>query len=75
MDFVTKLLLLSNSLTNTSYNNILVITDKLTKYKKFILYKKESMAKQLVYIFFRKVISQYKLLKEIINNKNIKFIF
>ena len=57
-----------------SYDLILVVTDRLTKYRLFILYKESFTAEELAYAFLRNVVSSYELLKEIINNKDKLFI-
>ncbi|KAK1448930.1 hypothetical protein CMEL01_08245, partial [Colletotrichum melonis] len=46
----------------------------LTKLVYFIFYKKVSIIKNLVYVFTKVIFSNYKLLKEIIFNKNKLFI-
>ena len=38
-------------LIKTSYNLILIITDRLTKYKLFMLYKENFTAEELAYAF------------------------
>ncbi|OHF03074.1 hypothetical protein CORC01_01458, partial [Colletotrichum orchidophilum] len=45
----------------------------LTKFAYFILYKKINNIKKLIYTFFKIVIINYGLLKEIIFNKNKLF--
>ncbi|OHF04588.1 hypothetical protein CORC01_00059, partial [Colletotrichum orchidophilum] len=44
------------------------------KFTYFILYKKINNIKKLIYTFFKIVIINYNLLKEIISNKNKLFI-
>ena len=48
------------------YNLILVIIDRLIKYKHFILYKEASNAIKLMYTFLKVIIINYRLLEEII---------
>ena len=50
------------------YNLILVITDRLIKYKYFISYKKVSSVEKLVYTFLRVIIANNRLSKEIISD-------
>ena len=45
-----------------------MITDKLTKYRYFISYKKASLAEDLAYTFYKYVIRNYGLSEEIISN-------
>ncbi|OHF04551.1 hypothetical protein CORC01_00022, partial [Colletotrichum orchidophilum] len=46
----------------------------LIKFTYFILYKKASNIKELIYTFFKIVITNYNLLKKIVFNKNKLFI-
>ena len=57
------------------YNAILIVTDRLTKYRYFILYKKVLSAEELVYTFLRVIVANHKLLKEIIFNRDKLFTF
>ena len=51
LDFIIKLSLFKNSITNVSYNSILVITNRLTKYVYFINYLEISNTEDLIYMF------------------------
>ena len=51
LDFIVKLPLLKDPLTGVEYNSILVITERLTKYRYFIPYLEVSDAKALAYTF------------------------
>ena len=57
------------------YNSVLVITDRLMKYEYFIPYKKALSAEELAYIFLRIVAVNYKLLEEIISDRDKLFTF
>jgi len=50
MDFIIKLLSLSDYITEEVYDLILIIIDRLTKYTYFILYKEIYTAEQLARI-------------------------
>ena len=63
---MVKLPLLIEPIIGIEYNSILVIIERLTKYKYFILYKEASNAKELVYIFLRIVVANYRILNKII---------
>ena len=69
-NFIIKLLLFKEPIIEIEYNSILIIIYRYTKYKYFIPYLKALIAEDLIYIFLRIIISNYKLLKEIISNKN-----
>jgi hypothetical protein len=73
LDFIIKLPLLKEAITEVVYNSILIITDRLIKYAYFIPYKKGSTAENLVYAFNRNIIANYKISEEIINNRNKLF--
>ena len=50
------------------YNSILVITDRLIKYKYFIPYKKVLSVEKLAYTFLRIMTANHRLSKEIISD-------
>ena len=56
LDFITKLPKSKKLMTKTSFDSILVITDRLTKYNYFILYKESSLAENLTYMFNKHII-------------------
>jgi len=58
---------------NQFYDFIFIATDKLTKYEYFISYRKNILAEDLAYLFNRHVISQYKVPKKIISDRNKLF--
>jgi hypothetical protein len=74
LDFIVKLPPSKEALTGVIYDSILIVTDRLTKYAYFILYKKGSTVEELVYTFNRNIIANYGILEEIINNKDKLFI-
>jgi hypothetical protein len=74
LNFIIKLPLLKEALTRVTYDSILIVIDRLTKYAHFISYKKGSTAEELAYTFNRNIIANYRILEEIISNKNKLFI-
>ena len=52
-----------------------MITDRLTKYKYFIPYKKALLAKDLAYTFYKYVIENHELPEEIISDWDKLFTF
>jgi hypothetical protein len=74
LDFIVKLPLSKEIFTRVTYNLILIVTDRLTKYIYFISYKKDLTVEELIYTFNRNIIANYGILKEIINNKDKLFI-
>ena len=73
-DFIVKLPGFKKLIIGIIYDLVLVITDRLTKYYYFILYKESSTAKDLAYTFLRIIISQHKLPKKIISDRETLFI-
>jgi hypothetical protein len=59
LDFITKLPPFKELITGVIYNSIMVVTDRLTKYAYFIPYLKSSSAKDLVYIFYKHVVTNH----------------
>ena len=55
------------------YNAILVITDKLIKYRYFILYKKSLTAEKLVYTFLRVLAANYRISNKIVSDRDKLF--
>jgi hypothetical protein len=74
MDFIIKLPPSKEALTGVIYDFILVVTDRLTKYAHFISYKEGLTAEELVYTFNKNIIANYRIPKEIINNRDKLFI-
>ena len=66
LDFIVKLPKFKEPIIKVVYNLILVITDKLSKYGYFISYKKVLLAKDLAYTFYKYIIGNHGLPKEII---------
>jgi hypothetical protein len=74
LDFIVKLPLLKEVLIGVTYDFILVVTDRLIKYAYFIPYKEGLTVEELVYTFNRNIITNYGILKKIINNRDKLFI-
>jgi hypothetical protein len=72
LDFIVKLPPLKEIIIGVVYDSILVVINKLIKYAYFIFYKGLT-AKNLIYAFNRNVITNYDILKEIINNRDKLF--
>ena len=75
LDFVVKLLKSKEPLMKAVYDLILVITDRLMKYRYFILYKEASSAEELAYMFLRVIAANHELPEEIIFNRDKLFTF
>lgn len=65
-----KLLKSKKSLIKVLYDSILIITDRLMKYKYFLPYKETSSAEKLIYIFLKSIAVNYELLEKIISDRD-----
>src|SRR5271166_749800 len=61
IDFIVKLLPSKELMTETVFNSIFVVVDKLTKYRHFIPFKEMCNAVELSYIFLKEVVKQHRL--------------
>ena len=68
--FISKDLIIYNG-----YNNIFVIINRFTKFFYFIFYNENINAKQLAYTFLKHIVAIHNLLKKIIFDKEITFVF
>ncbi len=73
LNFIVKLFKSKKRVIKTTYDFILIITDRLIKYKYFLSYKKATFAKDLTYTFLRMIVANYKLSDEIILNRDKLF--
>ncbi len=68
LNFIIKLFLFKDLMINISYNNILIITDRLIKYVYFINYLEVFNAEDLIYTFLRTIFANHDILTEILFN-------
>ncbi len=73
LNFIVKLSKSKEKVMRTTYNFILMITDKLIKYKYFLSYKKVTFAKDLIYTFLRTIVANHELSDKIISNRDKLF--
>jgi hypothetical protein len=73
LDFITKLLLSKEPLTGISYDSILVIVDRLTKYVHLMLYREALIAEDLAYVFNKTIIAEHGILDKIILDRDKLF--
>jgi hypothetical protein len=59
LDFVTKLSLFKKLITGMTYDSIMIVTDRFTKYAYFIPYFKSFLAEDLVYIFYKYIVANH----------------
>jgi hypothetical protein len=60
LDFITKLSLFKELMTEVIYDFIIVVTNRLTKYVYFISYFESFSAKDLAYMFYKYVVANYR---------------
>ena len=70
---MVKLLKLKEPIIKVTYDLVLVIVDRLTKYAYFIPYKEVLLASELAYIFLRFIITNYRMLDLIVLDRDTKF--
>jgi hypothetical protein len=73
LNFITKLPLSKEPMIEVMYDFIIIVTNKLTKYAYFIPYFENFSTENLVYIFYKHVMTNYKFPQRIINNKDKLF--
>ena len=73
IDFITRLLLSLEAYIGVSYDTILVIVDRLTKYTHFILCKAILTAKQLGFLVLDRLIRYYRIPKVFVTDRDKLF--
>jgi hypothetical protein len=73
LDFIIKLPPSIKLIIEVVFDSILVVIDRLTKYKYFVPYKESLLIKELAYAFNKHIIGNYKISKEIINDRDKLF--
>ena len=75
MDFIVKLPLSKDTITDIKYNSILVVVDRLTKYAHFILWKEKGNAKDLAKVILKEIIANHGIPQSIISDRDKLFTF
>ncbi len=73
LNFIIKLSKSKKRVIKTTYDFILIITDRLIKYEYFLSYKKATFTKNLTYTFLRMIVANHELSDEIISNRDKLF--
>jgi transposase InsO family protein len=73
MDFITKLPKSKDPMTKATYDSILVIIDKCTRYAYFIPFIEATSAENCSYVVLREAICEHGLLDKIISDRDAKF--
>jgi hypothetical protein len=74
LDFIVKLPLSLKLMTQRRFDTILIITNRLIKYKYFVPYKESLIAEDLAYVFIKHIVESYKIPKKIISDRDKLFI-
>ena len=70
MDFIVKLPLSKDTITDIKYNSILVVVDRLTKYAHFIPWKEKRNAEDLAKMILKKIIANHGIPQSIIFDRD-----
>ena len=73
MNFIVKLSKSKERVIGATYDFILVITNRLTKYEYFIPYKEATNAEDLAYTFLKTIVANHGLSDEIISDRDKLF--
>jgi hypothetical protein len=73
LDFIIKLPPSVKPIIEVTFNSILVVINRLTKHGYFILYKESLSVEELAYTFNKHIIGNYRILKEIISDRDKLF--
>jgi hypothetical protein len=68
------LLKLRDPITRQDYNIILVIVDKLIKWRYFIAYIEEILVEDITRIYIKEVFIKYRVLDKIISDRDLRFV-
>jgi len=73
LNFIVKLSKSKKRVIETTYDSILIITDRLIKYEYFLPYKKATFAEDLTYTFLKTIVANHELSDEIISDRDKLF--
>ena len=73
MDFITKLPKSKDPVTGITYNSIMVIVDRFTKYLIVVLFKKTYTAEQLGHLLLDRLVRDHRVLIMIITDRDKLF--
>ena len=73
IDFIVKLLLSANPVTKESYDGIIVVTDRFTKFGRFIPYCETQIATDLAYVFIKYIVVNYRMLEQLVSDRDKLF--
>jgi hypothetical protein len=68
-----KLPLSADPVTKESYDGIMVVTDRFTKFGRFILYRKTWIATDLVHVFVKHVVANHGMPEQLVSDQDKLF--
>jgi hypothetical protein len=68
IDFIVKLLPSADLVTKESYDGIIVVTDRFTKFGRFILYRETWTATDLAHVFIKHVVANHRIPEQLVSN-------
>jgi hypothetical protein len=74
MDFIVKLPLSADPVTKESYDGIIVVTDRFTKFGRFIPYRETWTATDLAHVFVKHVVANYGIPEQLVSDRDKLFI-
>jgi hypothetical protein len=63
-----KLLLSADPVTKESYDGIIVVTDRFTKFRQFIPYYETWTVTDLVHVFIKHVVANHRMLEQLVSD-------
>jgi hypothetical protein len=73
MNFIVKLPLLADPVTKESYDGIMVVTDRFTKFGRFIPYRETWTATDLAYVFIKHVVANHGMPEQLVSDRDKLF--
>jgi transposase InsO family protein len=73
MDFIVKLPLSADPVTKESYDGIIVVVDRFSKFGRFIPYRETWTATQLAHVFIKNVVANHGLPVQLVTDRNKLF--
>ena len=73
MDFIVKLPPSADPVTKESYDGIMVVTDRFTKFGRFIPYRETWTATELAHVFIKHVVANHGMLEQLVSDRDKLF--
>jgi hypothetical protein len=73
MDFIMKLPPSADPVTKESYDGIIVVTNRFTKFGRFIPYRETWTATDLAHVFIKHVVANHRMLEQLVSDRDKLF--